>query len=1069
MASTSPAPTTSTPRVLAIVVAHDGAPWVTAALRTLDSQRYPALSVMAVDNASTDGTGDVLRRRLGADNVLSLDTNVGFGRGVAAALRTDRASECEYVLLVHDDMALMPDAVQWLVEAMESDQSLSIVGPKLREWDEEALLQQVGLSADTFLRAETQLDPGELDQGQHDARGDVLFVSTAGMLIRRDVFATLGGFDPRFGAFRDDMDLCWRVWLAGRRVGVVPQAVGYHHAAASNGRRAGTDLRESRYLIERNTLASVLKNYSARRLAWVLPLGLLLNVLRALALLVARRFGESFGILQAYVWNAVQLPGTLRRRRLVQATRRQTDGQLASLFASGLPRVTEYSESLLELLAGGSTRALVDADDVARRGVDPLAEQPIQRFLRDRPLVLLGIPLLLAFLASLGGYLGPGPIVGGQISAWPESPTAFLQQYLSPWGGEPLGSASFPSPVQVVLGLASAALGGSAWLAQRVLVFGLLPLAFLTTLRAGRLVTSRPWPRVVGATVYVVSPVVLGTLAEGRYGLAVLAAMLPAVVSLTITTANPDTSPGVAWRSAALLSLAVLLSLGSAPVEGLVAPAIVAVAAVIALTRGWGRPLLRLAVGGAGALVLLAPWLFDVVREGGPAGDRLATSGGAAAIVHLPLWRALLGQPQIVDGIDGVLGVLVVAVPAAILFGALVVGMRARPLITSALVLLFVATGAAAWATAYYRLPLLDPMALLLPGAVALAVLSIIVARWSTETLTSSDFGVSQVATAVAGITLVVGLLGSLTMLAAGPWTALREDPQLLPAFIGADGEDVGPYRVLIVDLDEDGTVLWELTDADGPRMTEFGTIRDGGLTDLIGDTVTRIAAGGGSGAASTLGVLNIRYVVLSRPVDVLQAAMSQQVDLEPLPSNAAVTYRVRTWLPRASVVPEPQASRLLATGDPGPTDGLGAGALLLQSPGVLRGGVDGPDSGVLVVSEASASAWRAATGATELEQLDFDPVNAFTVDAVDGEIRVVIGGGLRRRAVAALQVLVALALLSLAVRPPGGRTAPTRTESLPQDLVGLADATTSFPRIDPDRPPAVEPPPPPPPPGATR
>jgi hypothetical protein len=172
-------------------------------------------------------------------------------------------------------------------------------------------------------------------------------------------------------------------------------------------------------------------------------------------------------------------------------------------------------------------------------------------------------------------------------------------------------------------------------------------------------------------------------------------------------------------------------------------------------------------------------------------------------------------------------------------------------------------------------------------------------------------------------------------------------------------------------------------------------------------------------------------------------------VDLEPLPSTAAVTYRVRTWLPRASVVPEPLAGRLLATGSPGPTDELGAGALLLESPGQFRGGAGGADSGVLFVSEASATAWRAAAGTTELEQLDFGPINAFQVDSGGGELRAVIGGGLRHRTVVAIQALIALALLSLAVRPPG-RSAPQVVESLPQDLIGLTDVTTSFPRIEP-------------------
>ena len=166
------------------------------------------------------------------------------------------------------------------------------------------------------------------------------------------------------------------------------------------------------------------------------------------------------------------------------------------------------------------------------------------------------------------------------------------------------------------------------------------------------------------------------------------------------------------------------------------------------------------------------------------------------------------------------------------------------------------------------------------------------------------------------------------------------------------------------------GAVRWEITDDDGPDMSEYGTIRDRMLTDLVGDTVTQISDGVGSGAAATLGVLNVRYVVLLQPDPELQTALSGQVDLDPLSSEAAVTYQVRTWLPRAGLLGEAQADRLLATGDPGPT--VPAQITLPQArPGRYES--DNLDSGrgLLVVSESRSSAWRAVAGGQELQQVE--------------------------------------------------------------------------------------------------
>ncbi|HEX9767524.1 MAG TPA: glycosyltransferase, partial [Nitriliruptorales bacterium] len=497
------------------------------------------------------------------------------------------------MLLVHDDLALVPDAVQWLVSALEADPDLAVVGPKLREWSEERLLQQVGMSADAFGRTESGLEPGELDQGQRDGQRDVLYVSTAGMMLRRDVFRTLGGFDARFDAFRDDLDLCWRVWLSGRRVAVVTDAIGYHIAASASGLRGEyrEHPAEARYKAERHTIAALLKNYSVLSLVVVVPVAGVLNLARIAGFVLARRFSDALAVVRAYAWNVLQLPATLRRRAVVQRARRARDRDLRHLFAPAVQRLGAYAEAMADWVTGGGPRALVDPE-VEEPRPEELAEHPFRRFLRDRPVLLLGVPTLLALLASMGDFFGPGQIVGGTVAPWPDAPMDFLRSYLSAWDGEPLASASFPSPIQAVLGVFSLAGFGSAWLAQRLALFGLVVVAWLLALRAGRLVTGRGWPRVVGATVYVLSPALLGAVSEGRWGTLVVGALLPGVVLTVFRAGATAVTPGTAWRSAALLSLGIVVSVSASPVDGLLVLGLVAVAVLLALLRGAGRALL---------------------------------------------------------------------------------------------------------------------------------------------------------------------------------------------------------------------------------------------------------------------------------------------------------------------------------------------------------------------------------------------------------------------------------------------------------------------------------------------
>ena len=112
-----------------------------------------------------------------------------------------------------------------------------VLGPKVLDGQDRRTLREVGVSIDRAGRRVTGIDPGEIDQGQHDHKRAVLAVGSAGMLVRRDVWDRLGGFDPRLRLFRDDVDFCWRVQAAGARVQVVTDAVLYHHELAWRRRR----------------------------------------------------------------------------------------------------------------------------------------------------------------------------------------------------------------------------------------------------------------------------------------------------------------------------------------------------------------------------------------------------------------------------------------------------------------------------------------------------------------------------------------------------------------------------------------------------------------------------------------------------------------------------------------------------------------------------------------------------------------------------------------------------------------------------------------------------------------
>jgi GT2 family glycosyltransferase len=1041
----------SMPLVTAVLVVHNGNEWLPSVLATLAAQQYPALELVVVDSGSTDEGGELLSRRIPADRLIRLPRNVGFTRAVVGALTHPAVASADALLLLHDDVVLAPDAIAHLVKALRDDTSLAIVGPKLREWSDDGVLAEVGMTIDRFGRAETRAERGELDQGQHDRVAEVLYVNSAGMLIGREVFRELGGFDTRFPAYREDLDLCWRAWLRGYRVEVVPDAVGYHIGGGRPGRTLGGGQHGGRYLAERHSVATLLKNYSPVSLLWAVPITFALALAKVLAFLLVRRFGEASAVVRAYLWNIAQLPRTLRRRRAVQRRRTVPDRSVTRLFAPGLPRMRGYLETVGAWIAGGSTRALIEEEadeDVAED------DRPVWRFVRERPAAVTGIVLAVAYLIGLAPLLGSGQVIGGEIGRWPQTAAAFLRAYIAPHNGEPLGTTGFASPIQAVIGLASFLGFGNPWLAQRVLVFGLVPVAWLLAVRAGRLITSHAGPRALGATLYVLSPAVLGALGHGRYGVMVVATLLPGLVLVGVRATDTTAPAATAWRATALLALGLATAVAAAPDLAPLAAVAVAAAAVTSARRRTpeGRAATaRLGVAAAGALAVLSPWLITTLV----AGRWVSTQAGTST--HLPLWRAAAASPDLLPGLTGLLGIVTALTAVAVVAASILLGLRRRPDVVAVLTTLGAATALMAWGADRLGIGWVWAPGLLLPTALAIGGLGVLAARSAGGALAQYAFGARQLSVVIATAVLGVGLLAGTLRLASGPYVELVREPELVPAFVDADAASVGRYRVMVM-AEDNGVVEWDMVSGGGPSMVRFGAPVSRQLTQAFDAAVAAVAGGGDPRAGAALGVLNVRYLVLdARGVsDQLRRALADQPALEPLPSGGGRVYRVRSWLPRAAVVPPAVGARLAATGDPGDTRGLEKARLSAGTGPTYSGRVK--DGGMVLLGEAGTQ-WRAAAGG---QALDSKPVALALGDGLElpawtlnrgGQVDVTPTGRTGHTIVVGLQGLLALALLSLALRPPGftqRRVERARSRELPRQLT---DPPPPPPTPEPDQP----------------
>ncbi|MBC7590504.1 MAG: glycosyltransferase family 2 protein, partial [Salinibacterium sp.] len=212
------------PRVIAVLVALNGAGYLPRTLAAIAAQTRRPDSTIFIDSGSTDGSAALLA----ASDPTQLVRTPGrrsFGGAIAYALQVAPPAESddEWMWLLGHDNAPDPKALAALLGAVEVAPSVAIAGPKLMRLDEPDVIASFGETL-TALGRSVSLVENELDQAQHDIQADQLGVAAGGMLVRRTVFTALGGFDPTLPSIDAALDFSVRARLAGHRVVGVPSA-----------------------------------------------------------------------------------------------------------------------------------------------------------------------------------------------------------------------------------------------------------------------------------------------------------------------------------------------------------------------------------------------------------------------------------------------------------------------------------------------------------------------------------------------------------------------------------------------------------------------------------------------------------------------------------------------------------------------------------------------------------------------------------------------------------------------------------------------------------------------------
>ena len=816
-------------RIQVVIVSHDPGLWFDEMLESVAAQDLQLVNVTVVDTGSEADPTARVHRFLPQATVHRLESSSGFALAANRVLDADPAPG--FIAVCHDDVVLAPNALRLLAEeAIRSN--AGIVGPKYVDWDDSSVIRQVGLLVDKTGTPVSTVEPGELDQQQHDAVQDMFAVPGGCVLVREDLFRAVGGFDPKMSFCYEHVDLCWRARTVGARVMVVPSAVVRHRQRLHERINPALVGR----LFRRHRVRTLLSVYGLWHSLRVVPQAMMLAAFGLLGAVLTGHVSRARQIAGSWGYNLVRLGSIRQRRREINRVRHVGDAHIRLSQARGYAQLNSFLTD-----RGGRAGS-------SEFGRGPSARSALlSRLSRSRVSAAVWLAaLVLVLLGARGLITGGIPVAGGLTRIGSSS------DLLSGWWSEfrpvGLGQVGFAPTGLGVLTLLSWLFLGETGLLRTVLIVGMVPLGGLGVWRLMRPFGAL-WIQVVALAVYLANPVPYNALANGVWDALLLYGAVPWLMGAVLAggrltpfgssdgisgseARRPTFLKGIrtwlpgSWSSKQrplvvreILAVGLLLGLTLAMVtEALVVVALLLAGLLLGsflagTAAGTVRIVLVVVAGVAVAAVLNLPWLLDGLSP--LFGDR---PGGG----HGNSWAELLRFDTGPFGDDRLGWALPVA---AVLPLALADDYRLAWAVRGWTLYMGTAAVALAAEQDWSPVPLPRPEVIQVPGAVGLAIAAAMgVAAFQVD-VRRYRFGWRQFVPLTALVALVAAMLPLLAIVAGGHWNATDDDYTDVVPFSDNPAGDGG---------DHEGRVLW----IGHPDVLPLGSWKlDDGLSFAVSDS----------------------------------------------------------------------------------------------------------------------------------------------------------------------------------------------------------------------------------------
>lgn len=317
------------PKVSIVVLNFNGKRYLYRCLSSILRQSFTSFEILFVDNASVDGSVKYVKERFGNESKLRIVVN-SCNYGPALGYNTGaKHANSEYIMFLNNDTEVHVECLKELVTVMDNDSTIGAAGCKQLLMDDRARVDDVGGYLDAFGFVYPVCPHHEFDHGQYDKINEVFRYGETALIIRRDLFNRIGGFDSKYFMWHEDNDLCWRVYLAGSRIVSVPTARIYHRVS---GAVKKTPKALSQFYNERNRIVTLIKDYSFLSFLKVSFSLAILECAQVFIFVIQNKRDYAVSTLKACRWVIVNFKDVWKRHQATQQIRKTSDREIMRRF-----------------------------------------------------------------------------------------------------------------------------------------------------------------------------------------------------------------------------------------------------------------------------------------------------------------------------------------------------------------------------------------------------------------------------------------------------------------------------------------------------------------------------------------------------------------------------------------------------------------------------------------------------------------------------------------------------------------------------------------------------------------